>query len=93
MKKVILIAGILIAGITSANTNTNSTNYEKSTTFINEEEANSEEIEKVSKLTVECINIYHTTSCGVAAVTCQSGWSGPRMMEWAYALEENYCQD
>lgn len=91
MKKVILIAGILTAGITSANTI--SINSEKSTTSINEEEANSLEIEKVSKLSVECINIYHTTSCGVAAVTCQSGWSGPRMMEWAYALEENYCQD
>ena len=91
MKKVILFAGILTAGITSANTI--SINSEKSTTSINEEEANSLEIEKVSKLSVECINIYHTTSCGVAAVTCQSGWSGPRMMEWAYALEENYCQD
>jgi hypothetical protein len=38
-----------------------------------------------------CVNIYHVTSCGVSAVTCQSGWSGPRMMEWAYALEAANC--
>ncbi|MGG7470186.1 bacteriocin-like protein [Chryseobacterium arthrosphaerae] len=38
-----------------------------------------------------CINIYHVTSCGVSAVTCQSGWSGPRMMQWAHALEAANC--
>lgn len=38
-----------------------------------------------------CVTIYHTTSCGVPASTCQSGWSGIRMMEWANTLEKNYC--
>ena len=88
MKKLILIAGIFTAGIMSANTI--SSNNEELFNSENEKEATLESLENTAKIS-DCVNIYHTTSCGVPAVTCQSGWSGTRMMEWAYALEANYC--
>lgn len=92
----ILVAGIFAAGLVSANTTDSKAEKtaEVSTSSVAKEKPEEKKPVGLSNDTgsgSDCTPIYHTTSCGVAASTCQSGWSGPRMMEWAYALEANYC--
>lgn len=96
MKKIILVAGIFAAGVVSANTT--DLNKEKETAVVvtastteNAEEEKPAGLTNDTERRADCITIYHTTSCGVPASTCQSGWSVDRMFEWAYALEANYC--
>lgn len=92
MKKLILIAGILTAGIMTANTT--SSNNEKSTISKSKKEITVKSLKKDSKLENKYSKfypIYYTTSCGIAASTNQTGWTGAQIMAWAEALEANYC--
>ena len=93
MKKMFLIAGILAAGFISANTKVE-TNEEFAISK-NKNEIAIKSVEKDSQLNNQLVKalypIYYTTSCGVAAVTNQTGWSEAQILGWAAALEENYC--
>ncbi len=94
MKKLILVVSILTAGIMSANTISPKKNIDKKDSkkaVVTKKTNKSSIVSKVKAVEGDCVVYY--SSCGVAASTCQPGWTLADIYHWGQRIEENYCSN